>query len=76
MFRAFIKDHKPPSNGGYPMRPIASAKNMPTEKVDWVCSKILNNLLQFVPAHLKSSDGLITEIKKWKISITLIFLSH
>ena len=62
-FKTFIKDHKKLTNGAYPMRPIASARNTPTEKVDWICSKILNNLVTFVSAHLKSSEELITNLQ-------------
>jgi len=63
-FKSFIKDHKPKTNGDFPMRPIASVRNTPTEKIDFICSRILNQLLEFVPAHLNSSDEIINEISK------------
>ena len=57
-FRTLIKDHKNKVGEMFPMRPIASAIHTPTEKIDWLCSKVLNQLVKFVPAHLNSSDEL------------------
>ncbi len=58
-FYALIKDHKDKKDGFYPLRPIASVHNTPTNKIDWLCGQILNQLVQFVPAHLSSSLDLI-----------------
>ena len=61
-FRTVIKDHKAVDNetGTYPLRPISSTKNTPTDKIDWLISKILNQLTKFVPAHLRNTDELLT----------------
>ena len=75
-FNTFVKDHKTPSNGAYPMRPIASAKNTPTEKIDWICSKILNQLLKFIPAHLSSTDELLNDVRSLhNLNNTDVFIS-
>ena len=58
-FYTLIKDHKnKDEKGAFPLRPIASVHNTPTNKIDWVCGRILNQLVQFVPAHLPSSLAL------------------
>ncbi|MEL7308412.1 MAG: hypothetical protein AAGK05_11445, partial [Pseudomonadota bacterium] len=62
-FYALIKDHKNKSNGFFPLRPIASVHSTPTNKIDWICGRILNQLVQYVPAHLPSSSALIEDFK-------------
>ena len=62
-FYALIKDHKDKSNGFFPLRPIATVHSTPTNKIDWLCGRILNQLVQYVPAHLLSSSALIEEFK-------------
>ena len=42
------------------MRPIADVTNTPTQKIDWLTSIILNQLVKKVPVHLDSSQSLIT----------------
>ena len=64
-FYTMIKDHKEKNeNNQYPLRPIASCINNPTNKIDWFCGRILNQLVNFVPAHLPSSLKLIEELSK------------
>ena len=46
------KDHKP----GVPLRPIVSACGDPLDKISQLLEKILGQLLQFIPAHLSSTD--------------------
>lgn len=78
-FYTMIKDHKEKNeNNEYPLRPIASCIDNPTNKIDWFCGRILNQLVNFVPAHLPSSLKLIEELSEKKFSnITedCIFLS-
>ena len=58
-FQINIKDHKEKVNGFHPLRPIASTINTPTQKVDWLASILLNQLVKFVPSHLDSTNALI-----------------
>ena len=58
-FRVNIKDHKDKINNFFPLRPITSVIRTPTQKVDWLVSVLLNQLVKFVPAHLDSSKSLI-----------------
>jgi len=58
-FKAFIKDHKPLTEKGYPLRPIASVTNTAAEKVDWLVSSILTRLSNIVPSNIKNSKELI-----------------
>lgn len=77
-FSTLIKDHKEKTEKHFPLRPIASVHGTPTEKVDWLVSKILNQFLQFVPAHLKNSSDLIdcfASIDKTKLNPRQMFLS-
>ena len=46
------KDHKPE----VPLRPIVSACGDPLDKISQMLETILSQLLQFVPAHLRSTD--------------------
>lgn len=62
-FRATIKDHKQTTDGIFPLRPIASCVNNPTEKLDWLVSRILTQLTTFVPAHISNTDELINKLK-------------
>ena len=62
-FLVNVKDHKDKDNGFYPLRPIASTHGTPTQKVDWLASVFLNQLVKFVPAHLSSTNSLIKEMK-------------
>ena len=61
-FSVFIKDHKTKEEDGYPLRPIASVRNTAIEKVDWLISNILGQLVQFVPANLKNAEDLINDL--------------
>ena len=58
-FFSFIKDHKEKTVNGYPVRPIASVRNTPTEKIDWILSKILSQVSPHVAAHLSNTEFLI-----------------
>ena len=52
-----LKDHK----AGFPNckgRPIQPVQGQATEKLDWIASLILQQLLVFVPTHLSSSQDL------------------
>ena len=64
-FRTVIKDHKTKSTntGSFPLRPIASTRNTPTDRIDWLVSQILNQLIDFVPAHLRNTNELLRELK-------------
>ena len=68
-FDAFIKDHKAKDEDGYPLRPIASVRNTATEKVDWLVSCILTNLVQYVPANLKNSKELKEILKSVDLNL-------
>ena len=52
-----LKDHKP-SFPDCKARPLQPVQGQATEKLDWVASLILKQLLPFVPTHLSSSSGL------------------
>ena len=41
---------------------MASTINTPTDKLDWLVSRILNQLLQFIPSYLKNTDHLIEKL--------------
>ena len=61
-FYSLIKDHKVPDEDGFPLRPIASVNNTATQKVDWLVSKIIGQLVDFVPANIKNADDLISQL--------------
>ena len=52
------KDHKP----GVPLRPIVSACGDPLDKISQLVEKILSQLLQFIPAHLRSTDDYLRRL--------------
>ena len=58
-FFGFVKDHKPEVDGLHPMRPIASVHGTPADKIDWLISRILSQLLKFIPSHLDNSEKLV-----------------
>ena len=67
-FYTLIKDHKIINNDNqFLLRPIASVTNNPTNKIDWFCGKILNQLVNFVPAHLPSSLKLIQVLNDFDV---------
>jgi len=68
-FHALVKDHKDPDESGFPLRPIAAVNNTATEKVDWLVSQILGQLVQFVPANLKNADDLVEKLKMLDFSL-------
>ena len=77
-FQAFIKDHKNKSGDNFPLRPIASVKSTAVEKVDWLISEILTQLVNYVPANVKNSEEvlkMIEEIDKNELSQDKIFCS-
>ena len=57
-FYSLVKDHKPLGDNEYPLRP----NNTASQKVDWFISKILGQLVQFVPSNLKNSSHLICKL--------------
>ena len=61
-FFTTIKDHKDKVENKYPLRPIASCRNNPTEKLDWLLSKILNQALKYIPSYIKNTDDLISKL--------------
>ena len=62
-FYCTVKDHKDQVDDGYPLRPIASAISTPTEKIDWLLSQLLGQLIDFVPANINSTLTLIESLK-------------
>ena len=77
-FTTLIKDHKIKSDSGYPLRPVASTINTPTNKIDWLVSRILNQLLQFIPSYLKNTEHLLdklNQIEKDQLTNKCIFIS-
>ncbi|MEL7308993.1 MAG: reverse transcriptase domain-containing protein, partial [Pseudomonadota bacterium] len=75
-FFSFVKDHKI-TDTEYPVRPIASVKNTPVEKIDWIIARILTNALPFVPSHLTNTEQLLDLLKNVKVPAedNLIFVS-
>ena len=65
-FFFFVKDHKTklPDVDHFPLRPIASAKNTATEKLDWLITQVLVQLVHHVPANIKNSDDIITILQE------------
>ena len=64
-FYTLIKDHKEKTDkNSFPLRPIASVVNTPGNKIDWFCGRILNQLTNYVPAHLSSSLQLMNDFEK------------
>ena len=77
-FQAFIKDHKPKSGTHFPLRPIASVRNTAVEKVDWMVTQILSQLVNFVPANVKNSTEVIDKLSnldKHKLTKSETFVS-
>ena len=62
-FHTLVKDHKMPDKKGFPLRPIAAVNNTATEKVDWLVSQILSQLIQYVPANIKNAEDLTNKLK-------------
>ena len=62
-----IKDHKT-KDIHYPSRPIASSIGNPTNKVDWLVTKILNQLIGFIQSNVKNSMNLIDNLKKIELN--------
>jgi len=68
-FYTLIKDHKNcDTQGQFPLRPIASVNNTPTEKVDWLLSAILKQLLVFIPSHIVNVDVIINKLLGLQVS--------
>ena len=64
-FYFLIKDHKNKNEDGqWPIRPIASIHNTPVDGIDWLTQQIIQQLLEFIPAHIKDGDQVISEIHK------------
>jgi hypothetical protein len=69
-FFSLIKDHKTPTESGFPLRPIASVHNTAVEKLDWLANKILSQLVPFIPAHLPNSDSILTSLQPFMLSMS------
>ncbi len=62
-FFAAVKDHKPMDDeGNWPLRPIASVHGTPVDKIDWILSKIILQVLPFVKSHLSSTISLLEKL--------------
>ena len=70
IMRCAIKDHKDKVNGEYPFRPIASIHGTPVDKLDWLASYSLSQLLRFVPSHLNNAVQLLDSCKQKAIKST------
>ena len=59
-----VKDHKQMDTiGNFPLRPIANVDNTPTQKIDWLLSQILVQLIPFVPAHIPNTADLTNKLR-------------
>jgi hypothetical protein len=67
-FATLIKDHKKITETGFPLRPLASTINTPTNKIDWLVSRILNQLLIFIPSYIRNTDHLIEKLKNVSVA--------
>ena len=63
-----LKDHKPsfPDCKGRPIQPV---QGQATEKLDWIASLILQQLLNFVPTHISSSQDLRDHLRQLQSSL-------
>ena len=68
-FYVKIKDHKNKNDNVYPLRPIASSIGTPTCKVDWIVTKMLSQLVQFVHTNITNSLSLIDDLKNLTIQL-------
>ena len=67
-FRGLIKDHKnpkPDTNGVYPfdIRPIASVCGSPIEKIDWIITQVLKQILPFLSHHLQKTENFLAHMR-------------
>ena len=77
-FVTLVKDHKTKTESGFPLRPVASTTNTPTNKIDWLISRILNQLLRFIPSYIKNTEHLIqilNDIDKDMLTDGKVFVS-
>ena len=58
-FYGLPKDHKQ----GLPLRPVVSSCGSPLSNVSLLLERILNQLLEFVPAHLSSTEECVKELR-------------
>ena len=58
-FYGLPKDHKP----GLPLRPVVSTCESPFSNISLLLERILNQLLEFVPAHMSSTEECIDELR-------------
>ena len=54
------KDHK----ADIPLRPIVSACDDPIDMLTWVLERVINQLLPFVPAHLKNTTQFLDKVRE------------
>ena len=59
----FVKYHKNMNSRTFPLRPIASVHGTPVDKIDWCISKILVQILKYIPSHQHSVVPLISSLK-------------
>ena len=59
VFYGLPKNHKT----GVPLRPIVSSCGGPTEKTSWLLERILNQLLEKIPAHLRNTEEYLKRLK-------------
>ena len=59
VFYGLPKNHK----AGVPLRPIVSTCGGPTEKTSWLLERILNQLLDKIPAHLRNTEEYLKRLK-------------
>ena len=67
------------NENAFPLRPIASVRNAATEKVDWLASKILGQLVKLVPANIKDTRELINilnGVDTAGLNSNFTFISH
>ena len=61
--RCVVKDHKTSDKTGPPMRPIASIHGTPIDRLDWLLTQVLSQLLFFIPSYLTNATTLIEDCK-------------
>ena len=59
VFYGLPKNHK----ADVPLRPIVSTCGGPTEKTSWLLERILNQLLDKIPAHLRNTEEYLKRLK-------------
>jgi hypothetical protein len=64
-FYFLIKDHKDRNDeGDWPIRPIASIHGTPVDGLDWLTQQIIQQALEFVPAHIVDGDQVLKAVNE------------